>query len=263
MRFFVLFAALVPVGASAQPPKPTTAPTWTVNYALHRCEVQRSASPGRVAIKVTLTPHSPFQGMAVSVPTVGRRPSMETITLSLPAPDIDVPPTALISPSADKTASEVAFSLTQQQLASAMKAGSFTVSAKRIGTIDVDTRGLGKAVEAAKPCVDDLANRWGAPRTWAVDAVAERTLIGLFTADDYPETLRSANKQGTLQALLRLDANGKVIGCRGIDVVGDVAFVNVSCKILAQRARFTPAKDASGAPTESFYLTPKLSWLLG
>ena len=188
---------------------------------------------------------------------------METFTLSLPPADFEMPTTALIGPSSDKATGEVAFPLTDSQLASAAQAGAFTIAAKRIGTIGVDTRGLGKALEAAKACIDDLANRWGAPRTWAVDAVAERTLIALFTASDYPESLRSANKQGSLQALLRLDASGKVTGCRGIDVLGDPAFVTVSCKIIAQRARFEPAKDASGAPTESFYLTPKLTWRLG
>lgn len=104
-------------------------------------------------------------------------------------------------------------------------------------------------------------------KAWQVDPAAlapERVPVGLnveetFTPDLYPMEAQRKNVQGRVIAVVDVNANGSVAGCR---VVAPVAPVldRVTCA-RAKRLRFKLGKDAAGQAARSPYLLP-IRWIL-
>lgn len=67
------------------------------------------------------------------------------------------------------------------------------------------------------------------------------------TSDDYPSADIRANNQGTTAVRLDIDATGKATNCTVTASSGFQTLDDKTCQMLMRRARFTPAKDASGA----------------
>lgn len=84
----------------------------------------------------------------------------------------------------------------------------------------------------------------------------------LFTAEDYPAAAIRRDETGSARARLAIGTDGKVTGCSIVQSTGSSALDQATCRILKDRARFTPAKDASGRLTSDSYLTPTISWQL-
>lgn len=82
----------------------------------------------------------------------------------------------------------------------------------------------------------------------------------LITPDDYPEGARRREETGTVQARLQIGANGSVTGCSIVASSGSAALDATTCRVLKDRARFTPAKDSSGQPVSDSYVTPRIVW---
>lgn len=72
----------------------------------------------------------------------------------------------------------------------------------------------------------------------------------LFTARDYPATAIRAEEQGRTQVRLAVTRNGRVRDCSVIASSGFAALDAATCRVLRERARFTPARDARGRRTE-------------
>jgi TonB family protein len=84
----------------------------------------------------------------------------------------------------------------------------------------------------------------------------------LFSADDYPIEAQRNGEEGTVRAELAIDRQGRVSGCTIVNGSGHVSLDNATCRILQSRARFTPARDASGRPVPDTDLTPPVVWRL-
>ncbi len=86
-------------------------------------------------------------------------------------------------------------------------------------------------------------------------------LPGLVTADDYPREALVKNEEGSVSYQLAIDAEGKVAGCTITGSSGSVALDSVTCRIMQQRARFHPARDAAGLPVAG-EVTQRIHWRL-
>lgn len=78
------------------------------------------------------------------------------------------------------------------------------------------------------------------------------------TADYPPEALR-AGHEGTVGFTLAVGADGVPQGCTITQSSGDVALDGATCALLAQRARFSPAKDATGSAVVGRY-SSRVMW---
>jgi protein TonB len=72
---------------------------------------------------------------------------------------------------------------------------------------------------------------------------------GSIVPRDYP---RAANgSQGTVEARLAVSAAGAVTGCTVSRSSGNAVLDATTCRLIRQRFRFTPARDAQGNPVPS------------
>jgi TonB family protein len=83
-------------------------------------------------------------------------------------------------------------------------------------------------------------------------ARAHANLVSLFSSDDYPAAAVRAGEQGAVGFRLEIDKAGRVAGCAITSSSGSAALDSTTCRLLAARARFTPARDRKGrAATDS------------
>jgi TonB family protein len=109
-------------------------------------------------------------------------------------------------------------------------------------------------------CMDDLRRHWGivdgrlpVPAKQAREVDDVRTL---FTADDYPEDAITGGQSGTTIVTLLIDEKGAVIDCVVTQSSGVASIDGMVCQVMRQRAKFAPARDASGNPVKDMYTTP-------
>lgn len=84
----------------------------------------------------------------------------------------------------------------------------------------------------------------------------------LFSSDDYPAEALDKGEQGTAQAKLTVDADGRVERCDIIRSSGHESLDKATCAVLKRRARFTAATGSDGAAIPSEYVTPPVTWRL-
>src|SRR5439155_13219397 len=76
---------------------------------------------------------------------------------------------------------------------------------------------------------------------------------GLFAGDDYPPEALRKGWQGDVTFDVIVGTNGRVSACRIVQSSGHQILDDATCKIVTERARFSPAQDAAGKPIESHY----------
>ena len=92
-------------------------------------------------------------------------------------------------------------------------------------------------------------------------AHARGNLAGLISADDYPVDALRKNEQGSATARMTINPSGRVSACEIVQSSGSHSLDRATCAILSRRARFTPARDSYGRPTEDTD-TQKITWQL-
>ena len=91
---------------------------------------------------------------------------------------------------------------------------------------------------------------------------AKGDLRMLFSADDYPADALRKGEEGTVQAVLAVDTNGRVSGCTIERSSGSATLDNATCSILSRRAHFYPAHDVNGNAVPDNVTTPPIVWRL-
>ena len=80
-------------------------------------------------------------------------------------------------------------------------------------------------------------------------AKARGDLHALFSTDDYPNSALQAQQQGTTAVSISIGPDGRVVGCDITSSSGSSALDSATCNIIRRRARYTPARDSTGAAT--------------
>jgi len=101
-----------------------------------------------------------------------------------------------------------------------------------------------------------------APRQSGPPEAPSSDLRTLFSADDYPADAVRNEEQGTVQAELSVDPQGRVSACRIIRSSGHTTLDQATCQILQRWATFRPARDAHGTPVPDRVMTPPVVWRL-
>ncbi|MEO6216108.1 MAG: TonB family protein [Sphingomonas sp.] len=83
-----------------------------------------------------------------------------------------------------------------------------------------------------------------------------------FYSDDYPPEARKANQSGIVSISLTVDPTGRAVKCDVVLGSGFPLLDSGTCALALKRARFTPARLASGKAVSSTYAIPGVRWEL-
>lgn len=78
---------------------------------------------------------------------------------------------------------------------------------------------------------------------------------------DYPADSLRANEQGSTGFTVTVDTQGRVKECRISGSSGSPRLDEATCRLVTQRARFTPATDSKNNPIEGTYAN-RVRWVL-
>jgi TonB family protein len=87
------------------------------------------------------------------------------------------------------------------------------------------------------------------------------SLVQLFTDDDYPKEAIRTGEQGTVAFQLEIGTDGLVAACTVTSSSGSAILDSTTCRLLQQRAKFTPAKSSLGKPVTDTY-AGRITWRL-
>ena len=124
------------------------------------------------------------------------------------------------------------------------------------GSVSLRTGSLEAPIKALEKCAVASLKDWG------VDPAVEETIVErprpvndtsrLLTSADYPERAISANKESRLDVWLNIDSAGRIASCRVISTFASPEINDRMCKLVQQRQRFVPAKNAAGVGVASY-----------
>ena len=80
-----------------------------------------------------------------------------------------------------------------------------------------------------------------------------------ITNNDYPRAEMVQQIEGTVTFQLKVNSTGAVEKCVILHSSNAAALDQLSCKLMMQRAKFTPALDANDQPITSFYVN-RIRW---
>ena len=78
---------------------------------------------------------------------------------------------------------------------------------------------------------------------------ARANLGSYFSTDDYPTAALRRGAVGTVRFELEIDSTGRVSNCTVAGSSGDPDLDAVTCSVLRERARYSPARDSEGRAT--------------
>ena len=98
----------------------------------------------------------------------------------------------------------------------------------------------------------------------AFHAPAQRSranMASYFSDADYPAEAIRRGEQGVAAYVLEVDASGRVSACRITGSSGSAILDEATCRIVRERARFTPARDRRGRPVPD-RVAARTRWVL-
>jgi TonB family protein len=112
-------------------------------------------------------------------------------------------------------------------------------------------------------CVADLQEFWNIGAAYksriATPAAPKRPLHDLFTPNDYPTVAIHNHEDGVVGLTFLVDEHGAVSDCTVDETSGIPVLDTMSCYVISDRARFTPALGADGKPIRSAY-SQRIVW---
>lgn len=101
-----------------------------------------------------------------------------------------------------------------------------------------------------------------APAAKKIEPARARANLASYVSDeDYPSSAVRNEEQGTTRFRLAVGADGKVKECTVTSSSGSSALDSTTCRLMKQRAKFTPATGSDGQPT-SDTVASAIRWVL-
>ena len=123
----------------------------------------------------------------------------------------------------------------------------------------LETGSMALPMAAVRKCTDDLVKSWGYDLTTESSLRRRATPVGnpaqWVRSADYPSKAVTEGHNGLVRFRLDLDTAGLPRGCHVLYRTNPDEFADLSCALLMQRARFSPAQDSTGTPVKSFYIS--------
>ncbi|MEO5867083.1 MAG: energy transducer TonB, partial [Sphingomonas sp.] len=80
------------------------------------------------------------------------------------------------------------------------------------------------------------------------DGTPARLRSGRIKDSDYPRSAYEAGFSGTVYTVMTIGTNGRVTNCKVARSSGNTDIDATTCRVILERFRFEPARDASGKP---------------
>lgn len=130
-----------------------------------------------------------------------------------------------------------------------------TIAIKGEAPLVLKVGSLAKPYAIWNQCIDAMVVNWGLdPKVRFSTAPVPIGNPGVWILPkDYPAKALDQYKGGLIYFRLSIDAGGKPTQCAIQRAVNEGEFAQSTCSVLMKRARFQPARDASGNPVPSFW----------
>ena len=148
-------------------------------------------------------------------------------------------------------------------IAAAAQSGLISVGAPHEVQATFQVPALTDGLRALDACVVDLGQSWGmtAEQQQRVKVLAQPLRKNYLQPEDFSgELSRNANVRP--QVRLWIDENGKPLDCLPLKATSSEEFAGRACRLLLQRASFSPARDIDGRPMKSL-LVYTIDWFAG
>jgi TonB family protein len=156
------------------------------------------------------------------------------------------------------------FRVSAAEMSQANSAATITFKPQGEPDISLALKSVPALLKSLQDCTEDLKHYWNydGESNLKIATAAKGDLRALFTPDDYPAEAVSHFQQGSVQFLLLIDEAGSVAGCHVVNPSGVPVFDAMGCQVIRKRAKFVPARDASGKAMRSTVVTPPIVWRL-
>lgn len=242
---------------------------WVVDYANDFCSLDRDYGDSQNPLTLAISPNVMGGDYGVSVfrkpePRDEKLPTSATIDITIGSikakteiSSIEVGPPIL---------RKSTFTLDDKLVPALLASEEMTISQKTGAQDSFLMPGIDAALKALEKCRVDLVTGWGIPasqqaRLKTKAKLIERSYIGLFTFNDYPEDALRQNMQGLVRSRMLIDATGRVSQCVVTTSSGSTSLDQATCAVLRARSHHVPAMDIDGKPMPSF-TTSKVLWII-
>lgn len=287
-RLSTTIAVLVSIAgtsvAGGEPPELAPTTPWNLRYDEHACRLVRAFGTGDDAVTAVFAKYGPSIRFEVILSGKGLDPKGTQLRYRFrPSSGYEFEQSPLFGTEIEgKTGWQFASSLLPASVLKAVdpsfnpehyraadaarraQVDSFELSRGTRRTFTLLTGKLDKPFAAMDACLDDLVASWG------FDPAKLRTLTAWpkpksnpgswVTAQDFPYAMIHQGKSGIVQFRLDVDSNGKPQKCAVQAAFTDPTFEKATCDSLLKRARFEPAKDASGVNVPAYWIN-SVKWV--
>lgn len=259
----VLLAGNAAAGPAPLPKLLTPSGKWAVEYGKDMCALNRAFGTGADAMVLAIKPAPNTDQARILVLRKGRSTNIRTGKAGIRFSDGTVPSYAMASSGWVKGMILTAVDLPRSSLAPLIAGGKVSIRFGPGLNHEFAPTGMLAAMQALEKCERDLLKGWGMSEA-AQDAIVEMPkgeYERLFKDDDYPDKLVEKGVQGSVGALLTIDANGAVTACRAIESSRTVELDELTCTIFRKRAKYVPAIDKSGkaVPAMTYF---RVNWMI-
>ncbi len=139
------------------------------------------------------------------------------------------------------------------------------VTADKAFSVSLLLTGSHAAIDALNTCYDDLLVSWGLDPAKLREPKFLPTPTGnpgnWATTSDYPKEALRNNLAGEVRFMVIVDEQGKTRDCKVVHGSGVPMLDQTTCSLILRRARFKPARDASGNAMVSYYVN-RVRWMI-
>lgn len=246
--------ALQSVNATAPVPLQPTG-NWTVDFAESTCSANRQyvAKDEQVILAFRPGPMSDSFRVALLVTDSSSRVTRGRAKISLEGHEpVEAP--FVKGPVKIANTHVVAIDLKRLQIASLDSAKSIHIEAGG-ENLRMKLTQMGPLMRVLASCERDLLAYWG------MDPVVLATIktlpshkngvLSIFSTNDYPRSAVMNEEQGTAGVRFWVGKDGKVRDCKIVESSGSKSIDEQTCSVIVSRARFEPARTATGEAVET------------
>lgn len=242
--------------------QPTT--QWRVNYAENECQLLRTFGSGdqMVALRFARSASSRTFDFVLAAPAMPRFAHRLKVTLRLDPQGVETESDGFSSQITGREEHFLRIFDADASLLPQFTAEQILTVRAQNTVFRLNLTNVRAAIAALQTCQDDLLTGWG------FDLAAYRALrsapnpIGneanWVRTSDYPGTWAT----GITTMRLVIEVSGRVSSCTTVVPSGSPRLDTAACDALTERARYSPAISADGAPTEAAILK-RVRWQRG
>lgn len=248
----MMFAMML---AAAPPPAPlTVSGPWTVEFADKVCAMARpyAARGGQTVLLIK----APLVGREYSIyvirPGSGVKPEVWREAFIVKPGGAKIGPFPMQAYTSQANKRIVRFSVEPEKYKLTEDGATLSFDLGREGNYSFPVPSLPKALLTLEACSKSLRKAFGIDQQMLDRVTVEPKQIGFtFRTSDYPVDAARTGQQGDVAVLAFVESDGHVSECSVIESSAIASFDSTTCAVLKSRARFKPARDASGAAMRS------------